>query len=133
MHDLSISGLGDSLKIQSNSTGEGMYYGKNKHFDSIATLLSGKTQILLIVWYSVWNVTQGIQRLAFYPLEFPSFGNFKNSLNKSDQRRLKPSFSKVLKLDWCLIRIIVLGPLFFNICSHLNGALKNPPSKMAAE
>lgn len=68
MHDLSISGLGDILKTQSNSTGEGIYCVKNKHFDSISTLLSGKTQILLIVWCSVWNVTQGIQRIAFYPL-----------------------------------------------------------------
>lgn len=49
MHDLPISGLGDSLKTQRNSTGEGMYYVKNKHFDSISTLLFGKTQILLIV------------------------------------------------------------------------------------
>lgn len=128
-----ISGLGDSLKCQNNSSGEGMYYVKNKHFDSISTLLSGKTQILLTVWCSVWNVTQGILRLAFCPLEFPSFGNLKNSLNKSDQRRLKPSFSKVLKLDSWLIKIIVLGPLVSNICSHSNGALKNQPSKMTAE
>lgn len=49
MHDLSIPGLGDSLKTQSNSTGEGMYYVKNEHFDSISTLLSGKTQVLLVI------------------------------------------------------------------------------------
>lgn len=78
-------------------------------------------------------MTQGIHRLAFYPPEFPSFGNLKNSLNKSDQRRLKPSFRKVLKLDSWLIKITVLGPLVSNICSHSNGALKNEPNKMTAE
>lgn len=46
MHDLPISGLGDSLKTQNNSTREGMCYVENKHFDSTSTLLSGKTHFV---------------------------------------------------------------------------------------
>lgn len=46
MHELSILGQEASLKILSDSTGEGVHCVKNMNFHSTSPLLSRKKQIL---------------------------------------------------------------------------------------